>query len=241
MTRSQQLLRNGIFSRYAKVTLFCASTHAAVSARRVVLEPAIRDRRPSCRDRCRRGRSSSSPDTRAAARAPAMRRCSRRARDSATLKTPAHPHGHESPRSRRDRGRGIMPRYTRPLAFRPAYNARHGISPIPAPISEAALSEDDVEACVRVLRAIETDRSHLTRLTGTAARTPDLRGAGRKARAPRPGEDGQGFPARRARSSKRTRPQGVEQTGLRIQRARRVCAAVAPATETRRLWRDPAS
>ena len=38
-------------------------------------------------------------------------------------------------------------------------------SPDPAPISEAALSEDDVEACVRVLRAIQTDRAHLTRLT----------------------------------------------------------------------------
>ena len=37
-------------------------------------------------------------------------------------------------------------------------------SPDPAP-PEAALSEDDVEACMRVLRAIEADRSHLTRLT----------------------------------------------------------------------------
>jgi hypothetical protein len=31
-------------------------------------------------------------------------------------------------------------------------------------ISEAGLRDDDVEACIRVLRAIEADRSHLTRL-----------------------------------------------------------------------------
>jgi NAD(P)-dependent dehydrogenase (short-subunit alcohol dehydrogenase family) len=37
--------------------------------------------------------------------------------------------------------------------------------PDPAPVSTAALSEDDVEACVRVLRAIEADRAHLTRLS----------------------------------------------------------------------------
>ena len=37
-------------------------------------------------------------------------------------------------------------------------------SPDPAPVPEPALSEDDVEACIRVLRAIEADRSHLTRL-----------------------------------------------------------------------------
>src|SRR6195256_2669663 len=33
------------------------------------------------------------------------------------------------------------------------------------PALDAALSDDDVRACVRVLRAIESDRSHLTRLT----------------------------------------------------------------------------
>ena len=38
-------------------------------------------------------------------------------------------------------------------------------SPDHAPDSQHPLSEDDVEACVRVLRAIEADRSHLTRLT----------------------------------------------------------------------------
>jgi NAD(P)-dependent dehydrogenase (short-subunit alcohol dehydrogenase family) len=38
-------------------------------------------------------------------------------------------------------------------------------SPGPVPVSEAALSDADVAACVRVLRAIEADRSHLTRLT----------------------------------------------------------------------------
>ena len=30
---------------------------------------------------------------------------------------------------------------------------------------DTTLSDDDVSACVRVLRAIEADRSHLTRLT----------------------------------------------------------------------------
>jgi NAD(P)-dependent dehydrogenase (short-subunit alcohol dehydrogenase family) len=35
----------------------------------------------------------------------------------------------------------------------------------PAPPAEAALSADDIEACVRVLRAIDADRSHLTRLS----------------------------------------------------------------------------
>jgi NAD(P)-dependent dehydrogenase (short-subunit alcohol dehydrogenase family) len=38
-------------------------------------------------------------------------------------------------------------------------------SPTLVPAPEAALSEADVIACVRVLRAIEADRSHLTRLT----------------------------------------------------------------------------
>ena len=32
-----------------------------------------------------------------------------------------------------------------------------------------ALSDEDVRACVRVLRAIEADRSHLTRLTRNSA------------------------------------------------------------------------
>jgi hypothetical protein len=33
------------------------------------------------------------------------------------------------------------------------------------PPADAALTDDDVRACVRVLRLIEADRSHLTRLT----------------------------------------------------------------------------
>jgi hypothetical protein len=33
------------------------------------------------------------------------------------------------------------------------------------PVPGTTLSDDDVRACVRVLRAIEADRSHLTRLT----------------------------------------------------------------------------
>ena len=35
----------------------------------------------------------------------------------------------------------------------------------PVPMGDAALSNSDVEACVRVLRAIDADRSHLTRLS----------------------------------------------------------------------------
>ena len=35
----------------------------------------------------------------------------------------------------------------------------------PAPVSESIISADDVEACVRVLRAIDADRSQLTRLS----------------------------------------------------------------------------
>lgn len=38
-------------------------------------------------------------------------------------------------------------------------------SPDPAPTLATALSEDDYEACLRVLRAIQADRSHLTRLS----------------------------------------------------------------------------
>jgi len=38
-------------------------------------------------------------------------------------------------------------------------------SPDPSPVADATLSEEDVEACVRVLRAIDADRSQLTRLT----------------------------------------------------------------------------
>jgi NAD(P)-dependent dehydrogenase (short-subunit alcohol dehydrogenase family) len=37
-------------------------------------------------------------------------------------------------------------------------------SPDPVPVAPLALSEDDVDACIRVLRAIEADRSHLTRM-----------------------------------------------------------------------------
>ena len=42
------------------------------------------------------------------------------------------------------------------------YNASmHHTNPAP----DTTLSDDDVRACVRVLRAIQADRSHLTRLT----------------------------------------------------------------------------
>jgi NAD(P)-dependent dehydrogenase (short-subunit alcohol dehydrogenase family) len=45
-----------------------------------------------------------------------------------------------------------------------SYNAAQMDAPHPADAPELTLSEDDVEACIRVLRAIEADRSHLTRL-----------------------------------------------------------------------------
>ena len=38
-------------------------------------------------------------------------------------------------------------------------------SPPPASTTETTLSDDDIRACIRVLRAIEADRSHLTRMT----------------------------------------------------------------------------
>ena len=37
-------------------------------------------------------------------------------------------------------------------------------APGPVEVAQLTLSEDDVDACIRVLRAIEADRSHLTRL-----------------------------------------------------------------------------
>jgi NAD(P)-dependent dehydrogenase (short-subunit alcohol dehydrogenase family) len=38
-------------------------------------------------------------------------------------------------------------------------------SPPPASTTDTTLSDDDIRACIRVLRAIEADRSHLTRMT----------------------------------------------------------------------------
>ena len=38
-------------------------------------------------------------------------------------------------------------------------------SPPPASTTETTLSDDDIRACIRVLRGIEADRSHLTRMT----------------------------------------------------------------------------
>jgi len=38
-------------------------------------------------------------------------------------------------------------------------------SPDLGPLSEATISDDDVEACIRVLRAVEADRAHLARVT----------------------------------------------------------------------------
>jgi NAD(P)-dependent dehydrogenase (short-subunit alcohol dehydrogenase family) len=102
-------------------------------------------------------------------------------------------------------------------------------STIPAP--EALLSDDDVLTCVRVLRAIEADRSHLTRLTqeqrrelltlaGVVAK-PEKHDLVKMAKAFRRAE--------RDAAKERDR-RAIEQTGLRIQRR---SAIYAP------LWLEP--
>src|ERR1700757_910603 len=93
----------------------------------------------------------------------------------------------------------------------------------PPPPSE--LPVDDVLTCVRVLRAIEADRSHLTRLTREQRRElltlaglvakPERHNLVRMAKAFRRAE--------REAARERDR-QVVEQTGLRIQRRAEVYA-----------------
>jgi NAD(P)-dependent dehydrogenase (short-subunit alcohol dehydrogenase family) len=97
--------------------------------------------------------------------------------------------------------------------------------------AETALSDDDVRTCVRVLRAIEADRSHLTRLTREQRRElltlaglvakPERHNLVRMAKAFRRAE--------REAARERDR-QVVEQTGLRIQRRAEVYAP---------LWLEP--
>src|SRR6185437_5158917 len=100
-----------------------------------------------------------------------------------------------------------------------------------AAAAEAALSDDDVRACVRVLRAIEADRSHLTRLTREQRREL-LTLAGLVAKPERHDLVRMAKSFRRAeREAARERDQKViQQTGLRVQRQSDVYAP---------LWLEP--
>jgi NAD(P)-dependent dehydrogenase (short-subunit alcohol dehydrogenase family) len=93
------------------------------------------------------------------------------------------------------------------------------------PVTESALADDDVLACVRVLRAIEADRSHLTRLT-PAGRRELLMLAGLVAKPERHDVTRMGKAFRRAkREAARVHDRKVvEQSGLRIQRRSAVYA-----------------
>ena len=98
-------------------------------------------------------------------------------------------------------------------------------------LPESALSEDDVQTCVRVLRAIEADRSHLTRMTQDQRRElltlaglvakPERHDLVKMAKAFRRAE-------REARKEQDRR--AIEQAGLRIQRRADVYAP---------LWLEP--
>src|ERR1700676_164745 len=93
------------------------------------------------------------------------------------------------------------------------------------PVIERALADDDVLACVRVLRAIEADRSHLTRLTPERRREL-LMLAGLVAKPERHDVTRMGKAFRRAkREAARVHDRKVmEQAGQRIQRRSAVYA-----------------
>jgi NAD(P)-dependent dehydrogenase (short-subunit alcohol dehydrogenase family) len=97
--------------------------------------------------------------------------------------------------------------------------------------AEKTLSEDDVSTCVRVLRAIEADRSHLTRLT-QAQRRELLTLAGLVAKPERHNLVRMAKAFRRAEreAAKERDRQVIEQTGLRVQRRAEVYAP---------LWLEP--
>jgi NAD(P)-dependent dehydrogenase (short-subunit alcohol dehydrogenase family) len=99
------------------------------------------------------------------------------------------------------------------------------------PALDETLSEDDVRACVRVLRAIEADRSHLTRLTQEQRREL-LSLAGLVAKPERHDLVRMAKAFRRAdrEAAKERDRQAIEQAGLRVQRR---AAAYAP------LWLEP--
>src|SRR5690349_18707898 len=93
------------------------------------------------------------------------------------------------------------------------------------------ISDDDLRACVRVLRAIEADRSHLTRLT-QGQRRELLTLAGLVAKPERHNLVRMAKAFRRAEreAAKERDRQVIEQTGLRLQRRAEVYAP---------LWLEP--
>jgi NAD(P)-dependent dehydrogenase (short-subunit alcohol dehydrogenase family) len=99
------------------------------------------------------------------------------------------------------------------------------------PTPDTRLSDDDVLACVRVLRAIEADRSHLTRLTQEQRREL-LTLAGLVAKPERHDLVKMAKAFRRAEreAAKERDRKVIEQTGLRIQRRSEVYAP---------LWLEP--
>ena len=99
------------------------------------------------------------------------------------------------------------------------------------PALETTLSDDDVLACVRVLRAIEADRSHLTRLTQEQRREL-LTLAGLVAKPERHDLVKMAKAFRRAEreATKERDRKVIEQTGLRVQRRSDVYAP---------LWLEP--
>ena len=104
------------------------------------------------------------------------------------------------------------------------------MNPTP-PAPDPTLSEDEVRACVRVLRAIEADRSHLTRLTREQRREL-LTLAGLVAKPERHDLVRMAKAFRRAEreAAKEHDRQALEQAGLRVQRR---AAEYAP------LWLEP--
>ena len=104
-------------------------------------------------------------------------------------------------------------------------------SPLTSSVPDTALSDDDIRACVRVLRAIEADRSHLTRMTQEERRElltlaglvakPERHDLVRMAKAFRRAE--------REAAKERDRKL-IERTGLRIQRQSEVYTP---------LWLEP--
>jgi NAD(P)-dependent dehydrogenase (short-subunit alcohol dehydrogenase family) len=99
------------------------------------------------------------------------------------------------------------------------------------PAPDTTLSDDDVRACVRVLRAIEADRSHLTRLTQEQRREL-LTLAGLVAKPERHDlvKMAKGFRRGERAAAKVHDRKVIEQAGLRIQRR---SAVYAP------LWVEP--
>ena len=96
---------------------------------------------------------------------------------------------------------------------------------------DTTLSEDDIRACVRVLRAIEADRSHLTRLTQEQRREL-LTLAGLVAKPERHDLVKMAKAFRRAEreAAKERDRKVIEQTGLRVQRRSETYAP---------LWLEP--